>query len=946
MKSHKLNPFIALAFVSQSAFAVDGTTTGAAADANFDWNAATTAPWTDGIVADGAGSTANFTAELTGNRTVTIRTASKTIGNITFTDGSTSSNDLNIAAAAGFGLTLDNGASSPILSVTQTGNRRLTISAPVSGSNGFTKQGPGLLFLSNTTANVFAGEIKLDGGRLQLSSDANLGDLNNDLSVISDSGFFYNANFTLNANRSINLGANLSFEGFAGNNRKMQVDGVISGTGGIVLRGDTSLAFPNNTNSFTGLITFDGGGLQLANDSNLGNADNDLSVISDSRIFFNSPGLVLNANRSINLAAKLTINGFLGNNRDLRVDGIISGAGDLALTDATTNLVLAGANDFTGNVSIAAGGQTSGVSNHTFIQVGTGPTDNVSTLGNATNPVTLGGFGGAAEGVAASDGSSYLIFRRDDYAFAGPISGPGVVWIGPADAQHANGSTIELTGNNSYTGHTRIEQGALKVSSSYDGGTMTGALAPANLRFNNQAVLLIAGDLDTSNPNADFTRAIGTADGQVQWTNGGGFAAFGADRIVNLGGAGATVTWNPDFGNNPLNGLFLSHPDANAKLIFNNPIDLGPTAGNRIFRVHDGSAPVDAEISAAISGSAGVGIQKNDLGTLVLSGINTYDGPTQVNEGNLVITNAVSINASTRLDPRTGGTLDLSAIAPYSIGSGRTLTGTGTVLGAVTVTGTLSPGVIAESPAANTPGTLTTDALSLNILTTVEFDLNTQTLAADKITANGNVQLGSAIPAVNDVAPISTPVPPGTKIVLIDYTGHTLTGTFFGLPDDSTITVAGTPVVINYDDTSDGINAGNFVTLTVPSDPYQAWSTEKSLVAPDAGKFDDKDADGLENILEWVLNTNPLASDQASARPTLTKTGDSLSFTFTRRDDTLGEVDLTVQHGNDFIGWTDLPVPATTSGAFANTDNGATDTVTATISVIGETKHFVRLQAE
>lgn len=857
MKSLKLNPFIVLALATQSAFAADGATTPPSADTNFDWNATTTTPWDAGSVADGAGSTANFTAELTGNRTATIATVSKTIGNITFTDGTASSNDLTIAAAAGLGLTLDNGASSPVLNVTQGGNRKLTISAPVSGTNGFTKTGPGVLLLSNTTANDFTGLIKLDGGRLQLTSEANLGNADNDISVVSDSGFFLNSN-----------------------------------------------------------------------------------------------PITLNANRSITLAAKLTFNGFLGNNRQLQVNGVISGTGDIALTDATSNLILAGANDFTGDISIAAGGQTSSgspaslKSNHTFIQVGTGATDTVSTLGNANNPVTLGGFEQASEGVAASNGSSYLVFRRDDYTHAGSISGAGVVWIGPADDQNANGSTIELTGDNSHTGQIRIEQGALKVSSSYDSGTMTGALAPANLRFNNQAVLLIAGDLDTGDPNADFTRALGTADGQLQWTQGGGFAAFGVDRTVNLGGAGATVTWNPDFGTNPLNGLFLSHPDANAKLIFNNPIDLSTTAGNRIFRVHDGSAPMDAEIPVAISGGAGVGIQKNDLGTLVLSGANSYDGTTLVSAGTLKITNAASIDASTRLDPRTGATLDLSSIAPYAIGSGRTLTGTGTVTGAVSVSGTLSPGLIAESPAVNTPGTLTTDALTLTFGSTVAFDINTATLAADMIIANGDVQLGSAIPVVTDVAPSSTPVPPGSKIVLIDYTGHALTGTFFGLPDNSTITVAGTPVVINYDDTSDGINTGNFVTLSVPADPYLAWSTEKSLTAPDAGKFDDKDVDGLANILEWILNTNPLASDPASSRPTLTKTGDTLTFTCTRRDDTLGEVNLTVQHGNDLIGWTDLTVPPATVGVFTITDNGATDTVTATISVTGETKHFVRLQAE
>ena len=40
----------------------------------------------------------------------------------------------------------------------------------------------------------------------------------------------------------------------------------------------------------------------------------------------------------------------------------------------------------------------------------------------------------------------------------------------------------------------------------------------------------------------DFTRSLGSGPGQVQFTaNGGGFAAVGANRFVNLGGSSAYV---------------------------------------------------------------------------------------------------------------------------------------------------------------------------------------------------------------------------------------------------------------------------------------------------------------------------------------------------------------------------------------------------------------------
>ena len=72
--------------------------------------------------------------------------------------------------------------------------------------------------------------------------------------------------------------------------------------------------------------------------------------------------------------------------------------------------------------------------------------------------------------------------------------------------------------------------------------------------------------------------AVGTAAGQVQFTGTGGFAAVGANRTVNLGGAAAPLTWGAN-GFLPAGAaLILSTPTATGTLTFANPIALGGTA--------------------------------------------------------------------------------------------------------------------------------------------------------------------------------------------------------------------------------------------------------------------------------------------------------------------------------------------------------------------------------
>jgi autotransporter-associated beta strand protein len=123
-------------------------------DASANWGDAPR--WSGNIVATGAGQTANFsTINITGNRTVTLDT-SRTIGTLKFSDtsGSQTWTITNNGAAS---LKLDTGSSSsPSIVVTNT----VAIRAPVTGTNGFIKSGPGTLILSGD--NSLSGPVYLD----------------------------------------------------------------------------------------------------------------------------------------------------------------------------------------------------------------------------------------------------------------------------------------------------------------------------------------------------------------------------------------------------------------------------------------------------------------------------------------------------------------------------------------------------------------------------------------------------------------------------------------------------------------------------------------------------------------------------------------------------------------------------------------------------------------
>ena len=302
----------------------------------------------------------------------------------------------------------------------------------------------------------------------------------------------------------------------------------------------------------------------------------------------------------------------------------------------------------------------------------------------------------------------------------GVISGNGTLSI--SNNATATGGTVILSGSGSNgTGGTSIVGGVLSIRGNVSLGT-------GNLIFS-------GGTLELGNGN--FTRSLGTGAGQVDFYQpaGGGFSAWGADRIVNLGGAGATVTWGTSNFLWSTAPLLLGSTTGNATVDFQNNINLGTATRTVQVTRGTGSGP-DGKLSGVISGGVSLNIAKGATeGRLLLSnGNNSYSGSTNIFGGELWLSaNATSGAGNTVLGSGTSavelgknsGTDNVALMTAAAITIGRNIT----VLSSNAGTATLG-GVTADASTFS-------GAITLGSNTTTGHSLTLRAAAGGTVTFSG-----------------------------------------------------------------------------------------------------------------------------------------------------------------------------------------------------------------
>ena len=403
--------------------------------------------------------------------------------------------------------------------------------------------------------------------------------------------------------------------------------------------------------------------------------------------------------------------------------GQLSGTSGITKTGDGT-LILSGNNSYSGGTLLENGELR--MTHNNAIGSGTLTVNNLgSTSLTFTDGVTIGNAINLATStiVAPDTGTTATL--------AGDISESGGSWGLTKD----NVSTLILKGNNTFSGGVYVIDGTVRVESDTALGTGTLTL-PGAVTLDLGEDVTIGNQVLLQN-NVAFNVASGTAtmSGSVQ--DSGGFDKTGNGLLILSG------TTTHTGGTTVSGGTLQGNTDNLQGDIVNN--------GTLIF---------DQEGVGAYAGViSGTGIvTKTGANLLVMSGANTYTGPTNLNVGEI----------------RVEGSL----VSDVTIGAAGLLSGTGTT-GSITNDGLLQPGV-------NGIGELTVDGYAQNATGTLDIDINDAGTVPGTNNDHLNVVGPAAVLGTLNVTAAPGTYTTGTQHVILSAGGG-VTGAFTTITDNMSL---------------------------------------------------------------------------------------------------------------------------------------------------------------
>ncbi|MCP5549026.1 MAG: autotransporter-associated beta strand repeat-containing protein [Akkermansiaceae bacterium] len=341
-------------------------------------------------------------------------------------------------------------------------------------------------------------------------------------------------------------------------------------------------------------------------------------------------------------------------------------------------------------------------------------------------------------------------------------------------------------------------------------------------------------------------------------------------------------------------------------------------------------------VSGKMTGAGTGGYAKRNPGTVVITGTtNDYTGPTHVVDAGTLLVDG-NVPGSVLF----GQNLDGSSTA----GRNGTLGGSGTIGGNLTAqsVSNIAPGGTSAA------GVTTPTAAVLSIVGNLDvsalaggsgllwMDLDAPAGTNDRLAVGGTATIGTL--ALDDFAFNNLGGLAAGSYTLISSAG--IVGAVDGTPGtiapgfDGVLSISGNDVVL---------------TVSASGGAYDTWVSSFGLAGPEAAFDFDKDLDGFDNGLEWILGGNPTIADAASIAAS------GVTLEFTREEDSIGVADLVVEYGTTLAAW---PGSATVGASTTPPDgNGVSvtindvpdpDEVTVNIPAInagGTGKLFARLKA-
>ncbi|MCO9677528.1 fibronectin-binding autotransporter adhesin ShdA [Salmonella enterica subsp. enterica serovar Mbandaka] len=451
-----------------------------------------------------------------------------------------------------------------------------------------TKQGDGTLILSNTGNDY--GDTVIDGGILAAKDAASIG--TGDVTIAES------------ATLALSQGT---------------LDNNVTGEGQIVKSGSDELIVTGD-NNYSGGTTITGGTLTADHADSLGTG-----AIANSGVLQVGEG---------------------------ELENTLSGAGSLVKT-GTGELTLSGDNSYSGTTTITGGTLTADhadslgtgtIANSGVLQVGEGELENTlsgsgSLVKTGTGELTLSGDNTYSGGTTITGGT--LTADHADSLGSGDIDNNGVLQVGEGELKNTLSGTgslvkigtgeLTLSGDNTYSGGTTIDDGVLIADNADSLGTGTIA--------NNGVLQVGEGELKNTLSGTGSLVKIGTGELTLNGDN----AYSGGTTIDD----GVLIADNAD------------------------SLGTGAVANNGVLQVGEG------ELKNTLSGTGS--LVKIGTGELTLSGDNTYSGGTTIDDGVLI---AANVNALSGGDVDNSGTLMLDANGAFELANVTTHSGATTALAA------------------------------------------------------------------------------------------------------------------------------------------------------------------------------------------------------------------------------------------------------------------------
>jgi len=618
----------------------------------------------------------------TGPGTTILTGANTYAGGTTISGGTLQvSSDINLGAATG-ALTL--GAGTLRTTSDMATARATTLSAPaggtietaagttllhtgsVGGAGALIKAGAGTLVL--TADATYAGGTIISGGTLQLGNGGTGG------SIVGD----------------VANNGTLAF----GRSGVSTFGGAVSGSGALVQMGPGTTILAG-ANTYAGGTTVSGGTLQLGDGATSGSIVGDVNVANNGTLAFNR-------SNALTLAGAITGGGTLsqiGSGTTILSGNSAAFSGAASVTHGVlwVNGVLGGA---ASTMTVSNGGTFGGTGS-----VGGNVAITNGSLAPGNSPGTL-----TINGTLSLAGSSVLNYEFGQSNIIGgslndlTVVGGNLTLDGTINVATAGGGALGPGINRIFNYGGALTNNGLDIGTQPSGGTLlvqTSVDKQVNL-INTAGLTLNFWDGGTAARN---NYAVNGGEGVWQaaagndnWTepNGDINAPYAAGSFAIFTGTGGTVTVDGSAGAVTSGGMQFA---SSGYAVQGGPITLA--AGSNILRVGDGTGPganYVATIAAELTGSGG--IEKTDLGTLVLSAANSYAGGTTISGGTLQLGNG-GASGSIVGDVANNGTLafnrsDVSTFAGAVSGTGSLaqtgpgttiLTGANTYAGGTTISG-------------------------------------------------------------------------------------------------------------------------------------------------------------------------------------------------------------------------------------------------------------------